>query len=159
MVLTNPEMLHVGILPSHKRWANFLTRLRYVVVDELHTLRGIFGSHTAHVLRRLRRVCEHYGASPTFCFASATIGNPAELASALCGLDVMAIDRDTSPHAARVLACWQRPLLDDHTGARGSANVEAAELMTRFVAEGHQTLTFTRSRRSAEIVAQSRGAG
>ena len=154
VVLTNPEMLHVGILPSHKRWANFLTRLRYVVIDELHTLRGIFGSHTAHVLRRLRRVCEHYGANPTFCFASATIGNPAELASALCGLDVTPIDHDTSPHAARVLACWQRPLLDDHTGARGSANVEAAELMTRFVAEGHQTLTFTRSRRSAEIVAQ-----
>ena len=69
VVLTNPEMLHVGILPSHKRWANFLTRLRYVVIDELHTLRGIFGSHTAHVLRRLRRVCEHYGANPTFCFA------------------------------------------------------------------------------------------
>jgi DEAD/DEAH box helicase domain-containing protein len=154
VVLTNPEMLHMGILPSHKRWANFLTRLRYVVIDELHTLRGIFGSHTAHVLRRLRRVCEHYGADPTFCFASATIGNPAELASALCGLDVTPIDHDTSPHAARVLACWQRPLLDDHTGARGSANVEAAELMTRFVAEGHQTLTFTRSRRSAEIVAQ-----
>jgi DEAD/DEAH box helicase domain-containing protein len=154
VVLTNPEMLHVGILPSHKGWANFLTRLRYVVVDELHTLRGIFGSHTAHVLRRLRRVCEHYGASPTFCFASATIGNPAELASALCGLEVAPIDHDASPHAARVLACWQRPLLDDHTGARGSANVEAAELMTRFVAEGHQTLTFTRSRRSAEIVAQ-----
>ena len=76
VVLTNPDMLHVGILPSHQRWATFMMRLRFVVVDELHTQRGIFGSHVAHVLRRLRRVCEHYGAHPTFCFASATIGNP-----------------------------------------------------------------------------------
>ena len=118
VVLTNPEMLHMGILPAHKRWATFLMRLRYVVVDELHTLRGIFGSHVAHVLRRLRRVCEHYGASPTFCFASATIGNPGELAAALCGLPVEQIDDDASPHAERVLACWQRPLLDAHSGAR-----------------------------------------
>jgi DEAD/DEAH box helicase domain-containing protein len=154
VVLTNPEMLHMGILPSHKRWGTFLTRLRYVVVDELHTLRGIFGSHVAHVLRRLRRVCEHYGAEPAFCFASATIGNPGELASALCGLPVEQIDDDASPRAERVLACWQRPLLDNHSGTRGSANVETAELMTRFARSGHQTLAFTRSRRSAEVVAQ-----
>jgi DEAD/DEAH box helicase domain-containing protein len=154
VVLTNPEMLHMGILPSHKQWATFFMRLRYVVVDELHMLRGIFGSHLAHVLRRLRRVCEHYDSHPTFCFASATIGNPGELASALCGLDVEQIDDDASPTAERVLACWQRPLLDEHSGARGSANVETAELLSRFVGAGHQTLAFTRSRRSAEIVAQ-----
>jgi DEAD/DEAH box helicase domain-containing protein len=154
VVLTNPEMLHMGILPSHKRWATFLMRLRYVVIDELHTLRGIFGSHVAHVLRRLRRVCEHYGADPVFCFASATIGNPGELASALCGLPVEQIDDDCSPRAERILACWQRPLLDPHSGARGSANVETAELMTRFARAGHQTLAFTRSRRGAEVVAQ-----
>jgi DEAD/DEAH box helicase domain-containing protein len=154
VVLTNPEMLHMGILPSHKRWGTFLTRLRYVVVDELHTLRGIFGSHFAHVLRRLRRVCEHYGANPAFCFASATIGNPGELAAALCGLPVEQIDDDASPRAERVLACWQRPLVDDHSGARSSANVETAELMTRFARSGHQTLAFTRSRRGAEVVAQ-----
>jgi DEAD/DEAH box helicase domain-containing protein len=154
VVLTNPEMLHMGILPSHKRWATFLMRLRYVVVDELHTLRGIFGSHVAHVLRRLRRVCEYYDAHPTFCFASATIGNPGELASALCGLPVEALTDDASPHAERVLACWQRPLLDEHSGARRSANIETASLMTRFVRSGHQTLAFTRSRRGAEVVAQ-----
>jgi DEAD/DEAH box helicase domain-containing protein len=154
VLLTNPEMLHVGILPSHKRWATFLMRLRYVVVDELHTLRGIFGSQVAHVLRRLRRLCEHYGASPTFCFASATIGNPGELASALCGLPVTQIDDDGSPRAERVLACWQRPLLDEHSGARASANIETADLLARFVRSGHQTLAFTRSRRSAELVAQ-----
>src|SRR3954452_3159060 len=154
VVLTNPEMLHVGIMPSHQRWATFLKRLRYVVIDELHTLRGIFGSHVAHVLRRLQRVCEHYGAHPTFCFASATIGNPGELASALCGQPVTQLDHDASPRSERVLACWQRPMLDEHSGARASANVETAELLTRFVTAGHQTLAFTRSRRGAEVVAQ-----
>jgi len=154
VVLTNPDMLHVGILPSHQRWATFMMRLRYVVVDELHTQRGIFGSHVAHVLRRLRRVCEHYGAHPTFCFASATIGNPGELASELCGLPVEQIDRDGSPRSERVLACWQRPLLDEHSGARASANFETAALLARFVRAGHPTLAFTRSRRGAELVAQ-----
>jgi len=106
------------------------------------------------VLHRLRRICEHYGANPTFCFASATIGNPGALASELCGLPVEAIDHDGSPRSERVLACWQRPLLDEHSGARGSANVETAELLSRFVREGHPTLAFTRSRRGAEVVAQ-----
>jgi DEAD/DEAH box helicase domain-containing protein len=154
VLLTNPDMLHVGILPSHQRWATFMMRLRYVVVDELHTQRGIFGSHVAHVLRRLRRICEHYGAHPTFCFASATIGNPGELASELCGLPVEQIDTDGSPRSERVLACWQRPLLDEHSGARASANIETAELLSRFVRAGHPTLAFTRSRRGAELVAQ-----
>jgi DEAD/DEAH box helicase domain-containing protein len=154
VVLTNPEMLHVGILPSHQRWATYLKRLRYVVVDELHTLRGIFGSHVAHVLRRLQRVCEHYGASPTFCFASATIGNPGELASALCGQPVETIADDGSPRAERVLACWQRPFTDVHSGTRASANVETADVLARFVRNEHQTLAFTRSRRGAEVVAQ-----
>ena len=104
VVLTNPEMLHMGILPSHQRWATFFMRLRYVVVDELHTLRGVFGSHVAHLLRRLRRVCEHYGSSPSFCFASATIGNPAQLASQLCGLPVESIDDDGSPRGERCFA-------------------------------------------------------
>ena len=152
-LLTNPEMLHMGILPTHDRWATFLMRLRYVVVDELHTLRGIFGSHVAHVLRRLRRVCAHYGSEPTFCFASATIGNPAQLAEALCGLPVEAIDDDGSPQASRAFACWQRPLLDEHTGTRTSANVETADLVARFVGNGHQTLAFTRSRKGSELVA------
>ena len=154
VVLTNPEMLHMGILPSHQRWATFMMRLRYVVVDELHTLRGIFGSHVAHLLRRLQRVCEHYGSHPTFCFASATIGNPAELASTLCGAPVALIDSDGAPRSERIVACWQRPLLDEHSGARASANVEAGALLASFVRDGHQTLAFTRSRRGAELVAQ-----
>jgi DEAD/DEAH box helicase domain-containing protein len=153
VVLTNPEMLHMGILPGHDRWATFLLRLRYVVVDELHTLRGVFGSHVAHVLRRLRRLCEHYGSSPTFCFTSATIGNPAELASRLCGLPVDAIDVDGSPRAERKFAVWQRPLVDAQSGTRSSANLETAMVLSRFVADGHQTLAFTRSRKGAELVA------
>jgi DEAD/DEAH box helicase domain-containing protein len=153
VVLTNPEMLHQGILPYHKNWATFLLRLRLVVVDELHSLRGIFGSNVAHVLRRLRRVCEHYGSSPSFCFASATIGNPAELATALCGETVTAVDDDGSPQAERCFALWQRPLLDGITGRRASANSETAELLSRFVRDGRPTLAFTRSRRGAELVA------
>lgn len=153
VILTNPEMLHMGILPSHQRWATFFMRLRYVVIDELHTLRGIFGSHVAHLLRRLRRVCAHYGSNPSFCFASATIGNPAELASQLCGLPVESIDDDGSPRGERCFAVWQRPLLDAHSGARASANVETATLMSRFVREQQQTLAFTRSRKGAELVA------
>src|SRR5882762_75125 len=108
VVLTNPEMLHMAMMPSHARWATFLMRLRYVVVDELHTLRGVFGSHVALVLRRLRRLCAHYGSQPVFCFTSATIGNPHELASRLCGLPVTVVDVDGSPTAERSFTVWQR---------------------------------------------------
>jgi DEAD/DEAH box helicase domain-containing protein len=153
VLLTNPEMLHQGILPFHQRWSTFLMRLRLVVVDELHATRGIFGSHVANVLRRLRRVCAHYRSDPTFCFASATIGNPADLASTMLGAPVQLVEDDGSPQSERGFALWQRPLLDATTGARASANVETAELMARFVAAGHPTLAFTRSRRGAELVA------
>ena len=146
-------MLHQGILPYHRRWATFLMRLRLIVVDELHSLRGIFGSNVAHVLRRLLRVCAHYGSSPSFCFASATIGNPAELAQALCGQPVTAIDDDGSPQSERCFGLWQRPLLDEVTGRRSGANAETAELLARFVRDGRPTLAFTRSRRGAELVA------
>ncbi len=154
VVLTNPDMLHIGILPSHQRWATFFMRLRFVVVDELHSLRGIFGSHVALLLRRLRRICDHYGSAPTFCFASATIGNPAELASALSGLPVHLIDDDGAPRAERHLAVWRRPLLQGSDSARASANVECATLLAEFVADGHQALAFARSRKGAELVAQ-----
>lgn len=106
MVLTNPEMLHNGILPNHGRWATFLHRLELVVIDELHVLRGVFGTHTAQVLRRLRRLAESYGASPTFVFTSATIGEPARLASELCGLDVQAVVADGSPSGERTVVLW-----------------------------------------------------
>jgi len=112
VVLTNPEMLHHALLPQHERWATFLHRLRFVVVDELHVLRGVFGSHVAHVLRRLRRLAEHYGAAPTFVFTSATIGDPAGLAEQLCGLPVQAVVDDGSPRATRTFVLWDPASID-----------------------------------------------
>ena len=153
VVLTNPEMLHQGILPNHRAWSTFLLRLGLVVVDELHTLRGVFGSHVALVLRRLRRVCAGYGSAPVFCFASATIGNPAELAGRILGAPVHAITDDGSPHAGRCLAVWQRPLVDEAGGGRAPLGAETATLLSRFVRAGHATLAFCRSRRAAEVVA------
>lgn len=152
VVLTNPDMLHVGILPFHDRWATFLMRLRYVVVDELHTLRGIFGSHVAYLLRRLRRVCRRYGSDPAFCFASATIGNPAELASTLCGLPVEPIDDDGSPRGERLVALWDRPLVDPDRGVRPSSNVEAGALLARLVGAGLRTIAFSGTRKDRKSV-------
>jgi DEAD/DEAH box helicase domain-containing protein len=154
VVLTNPDMLHVGILPFHDRWATFFMRLRYIVVDELHTLRGIFGSHVAHLLRRLRRVCQRYGSDPTVCFASATIGNPAELASALWGSTVEALDEDGSPRGERAVALWDRPLLDADRGLRSSPTAETGGLLAHLVAGGVRTIAFSPSRKGAELVAR-----
>ena len=153
VVLSNPDMLHVGLLPHHARWATFLMRLRYVVIDELHVLRGIFGTHVAHVLRRLRRVCAHYGADPTFIFCSATIGHPAALASTLCGKDVVAVTDDGSPQGERLFALWNPPLLDEATGARVSSNAETAHLLSSLVGDDRRAIAFCRSRKSTELVA------
>ncbi|HEY4376723.1 MAG TPA: DEAD/DEAH box helicase, partial [Acidimicrobiales bacterium] len=147
VLLTNPEMLHAGILPNHANWATFLMRLRYVVIDELHVLRGVFGTHVAHLLRRLRRLCARYGTSPTFVFSSATIGEPQRLASALCGLPVEAITDDGSPHGERLVALWNPPLTDPGSGGRVSPNSVTADLMAELVGSGHRTLAFCRSRR------------
>ena len=113
VILTNPEMLHHGMLPNHRRWATFLGRLRYIVVDELHVLRGVFGSHVAHLLRRLTRLAHHYGADPTFVFCSATIGEPGRLASELCGRDVIEITDDGSPKGDRHVALWDPTAIPD----------------------------------------------
>jgi DEAD/DEAH box helicase domain-containing protein len=152
-LLSNPDMLHVGLLPHHARWATFLMRLRYVVVDELHVLRGVFGTHVAHVLRRLRRVCAHYGSDPTFVFGSATIGEPATLASALCDKKVVAVTDDGSPRGERLFALWNPPLLDDESGARASANVETAALLSTLVGDDRRAIAFCRSRKGTELVA------
>jgi DEAD/DEAH box helicase domain-containing protein len=153
VVLTNPEMLHVGILPNHQRWAGFLGGLRYVVLDELHMLRGVFGTHVSHVLRRLRRICASYGSHPTFILCSATIGAPGQLAAELCGLPVEEVTEDGSPRGERLFALWRPPLLDPDAGARASANVEAAELLVALVTQGFRCIVFTRSRKTAEVVA------
>src|SRR5438552_2434853 len=153
VVLTNPDMLHVGILRHHARWAPFLSHLRYVVLDELHTLRGIFGSHVAHLLRRLRRLCAHYGSDPTFIFGSATIGKPSELASALCGLPVASVDDDGSPRGERLFALWNPPLTDERAGTRASSNAETAEVLTSLVTAGYRGIAFARSRKGTELIA------
>lgn len=151
VVLTNPEMLHAGVLPHHGRWATFLHRLRYVVVDELHVLRGVFGTHVAHLLRRLRRLCERYGADPTFVFSSATIGEPGRLASQLCGLDVAEVTDDGSPRGERLLAVLDPPVLDVDTGVRSSGHAETAAVTAELVRRGHRTLAFSRSRNGTEL--------
>ena len=153
VVLTNPEMLHAGLLPHHERWATFLGRLRYVVIDELHTFRGVFGSHVAQLVRRLRRLALHHGGDPVFICTSATIGAPQRLASALTGVDVTAVLADGSPRGPRTIALWQPPLLDERSGARASAHRESAAVMAGLIDSGRTTLTFARSRRGVEIVA------
>jgi DEAD/DEAH box helicase domain-containing protein len=153
LVLTNPDMLHQGILPSHERWSGFLGRLAVVVVDEAHTLRGVFGSHVAAVLRRLRRAAGRYGARPVFVLASATLGNPGQLAERLVGLPVEAVTDDGSPKGPCTFALWEPPLVDEATGLRHSLNTEAAAWLTAAVEAGVRTLCFTRSRKSAELVA------
>lgn len=156
VVLTNPEMLHHGLLPSHQRWSVFLGRLTYVVVDELHVLRGVFGSHVAHVLRRLARLSALYGGNPTFIFTSATIGEPGRLASELCGRPVTEILDDGSPRGPRSIALWQpNPALDESTSRVRSTTGEAGRVAASLVEAGLSTVVFCRSRRSTEILANT----
>ncbi len=156
-ILTNPDMLHRTMLPSHARWSPFWGSLRYVVVDECHHYRGVFGAHVAQILRRLRRVAAHYGASPTFVLASATAAEPGLTATRLTGVPVEAIDVDGSPRGQTAVALWEPPLtaaLGEHGApVRRSASFEAADLVADLVAEGVRTLAFVRSRRGAETVA------
>ena len=154
LVLTNPDMLHVGILPNHQAWGTFLSNLAAVVVDEAHVYRGVFGSHVGNVLRRLRRVCEAYGTTPRFLMASATIANPVELAERLTGLDDWHhIERDGSPGARKTIAMWNPPLTDEALGARRSVLAEAADLLAELVAGGARTIVFMKSRRAVELMA------
>lgn len=158
-VLTNPDMLHRSLLPAHARWSRFLGSLRYVVVDECHHYRGVFGAHVSHVLRRLRRVCAMYGAHPTFVLASATVAEPASLAARLTGLDAEAFADDTSPRGQVSLALWEPPFTS-YVGEQGApvrraASSETADLLADLVAEGVRTLAFIRSRRGAEQVAMT----
>jgi DEAD/DEAH box helicase domain-containing protein len=153
LVLTNPDMLHVGILPHHSAWDELLANLAFVVVDEAHVYRGVFGSHVGNVLRRLRRAAAIHGSEPRFLMASATIANPVELAEGLTGLDgFRLIDRDAAPRAARRVAMWNPPLLDEDLGLRGSALYEAAELFSELVAAGARTICFMKSRKGVELI-------
>ncbi|MBV9424253.1 MAG: DEAD/DEAH box helicase [Solirubrobacterales bacterium] len=153
LILTNPDMLHVGILPHHPSWDELLANLAFVVVDEAHVYRGVFGSHVGNVLRRLRRAAAIHGTDPRFLLASATIANPVELAERLTGLkDFSLIDNDGAPRPAKRIAMWNPPLLDEKLGLRGSALSEAAELFSELISAGARTICFMKSRKGVELI-------
>ncbi len=157
VVLSNPDLLHRTVLPQHERWAGFLRRLRFVVIDECHHYRGLFGSHVSLVLRRLRRVCAAYGAAPIFVLASATSATPGESATRLVGLPVRAVDQDQAPRGSLTFALWEPPLImtgdSDSAPIRRATGSEASRLLADLVIAGARTLLFVRSRRSAEVSA------
>jgi len=152
VLLTNPDMLHTGILPNHAKWAPFLSRLKFVVVDEIHTYRGIFGSHVANVLMRLRRICEHYGANPVFACTSATIANPEEHAEKLIRLKVKVVGKDGAPRGRKHFVFWNPPAIDIGNMERRSSNVEAAELVSKLVMDDIRSITFVRARVVSEVI-------
>ncbi|HEU4356252.1 MAG TPA: DEAD/DEAH box helicase [Actinomycetota bacterium] len=154
LVMTNPDMLHAGILPDHTRWADFFLRLSLVVVDEAHVCRGVFGSHVAHILRRLRRLVARCGGDPRFVLASATVGNPAELAERLVGMPFETVTADASPAGEKLFALWNPPVIDEESGARRGALTDASTIMARLAEEGVKSIGFTRSRRAAELLAE-----
>jgi DEAD/DEAH box helicase domain-containing protein len=153
LILTNPDMLHVGILPHHQAWGDLFANLAFVVVDEAHVYRGVFGSHVANVLRRLRRIANIHGTEPRFLLTSATIANPVELAEGLTGLtDFALIDDDAAPRAERRVAIWNPPLLDEQLGLRGSALYEAGEMLAELITSGARTICFMKSRKGIELI-------
>jgi len=152
VILTNPDMLHIGILPNHHQWSGLLSRLRYVVVDEAHTYRGVFGSHVACVLRRLRRLCRHYGSTPQFICCSATIANPGEHVEKLVGLPFEVVAGDGAPHGGKEFVFWNPPIIDAARSVRRSANSEAANLFAELVSHEIHSLTFARTRRLTELI-------
>jgi DEAD/DEAH box helicase domain-containing protein len=154
ILLTNPDMINVSILPRHERWDDFLDNLKYVVIDEAHTYRGVFGSNVANVLRRLRRVASFYGSRPKFILASATISNARQHAMNLTGLKIAHVDNDTAPSGPRQIVFWQPPMAHDELNIRRSASSEAASLLTELIRKGIRSICFTKSRRAAELVYQ-----
>jgi DEAD/DEAH box helicase domain-containing protein len=152
LVLTNPDMLHVGVLPHHDRWGDVLANLRYVIVDEAHVYRGVFGSHVANVLRRLRRLAKIYGAEPQFLLASATIANPGELVDRLLGVPATVIGDDGAPRAERTVVLWNPPLTDEALGLRASPLGEGSRVLGDLVSRDLRTLLFSKSRKAAELI-------
>ena len=152
LILSNPDMLHVGVLPNHRTWGDLLANLAWVVVDEAHVYRGVFGSHVANVLRRLRRLARAYGTEPRFVLTSATIANPLELAERLTGLDVRLVDRDGAARAERRIAMWNPPLVDERLGKRASALSEAAGLLADLLEREVRAICFLKSRRGVELI-------
>jgi DEAD/DEAH box helicase domain-containing protein len=152
LILSNPDMLHVGVLPHHDRWADVLSNLRYVIVDEAHVYRGVFGSHVGNVLRRLRRLARIHGAEPQFLLATATIANPGELVERLVGVPATVVGDDGAPRAERTVVLWNPPLTDEALGLRASALGEGARVLGELVSRGLRTLLFAKSRKAAELI-------
>jgi DEAD/DEAH box helicase domain-containing protein len=155
LVLTNPDMLHSGILPHHTKWASLFQNLRYIVIDELHAYRGVFGSHLANVLRRLARICVHYGSAPQFIMASATIANPGELASRITGHSVEEIRESGAPTGDKTFVCYNPPVVNPELGIRAPYLGEAAKIALRFLREKIPTIVFAQSRLSTEVLLTS----
>jgi DEAD/DEAH box helicase domain-containing protein len=152
IVLTNPDMLHLGILPNHQSWSRLFRHLRYMVIDEAHVYRGVFGSHVANVLRRLRRICALYDSRPQFICSSATIANPREHAERLVGLPFDAIVADGSPHGEKYFAFWNPPIIDEARSNRRSSNSEAAFLLSQLTQNNIRSLVFARTRKLTELI-------
>jgi DEAD/DEAH box helicase domain-containing protein len=152
IVVSNPDMLHTGVLPHHTKWTKLFENLRYVVIDELHNYRGVFGSHVANVLRRLRRICAFYGSDPIFICCSATIANPRELAEKLTGVPMRLIDENGAPHGERVVALYNPPVVNRELGIRRGAMREARRIAGKLIAGGVQTIVFAPSRTSVEVL-------
>ncbi|MBS38591.1 MAG: helicase [Thiotrichales bacterium] len=152
IVVSNPDMIHQGVLPHHTKWAQFFESLRYVVIDEMHTYRGVFGSHMANVIRRLRRVCRFYGSDPVFVLCSATIANPAELAERLIGEPVTTIDHSGAPRGERHLLLWNPPVVNPDLGIRASARSQTARIARMAVATGLKTIVFAQTRLMVEVL-------
>lgn len=152
IVVTNPDMLHQGILPHHTKWAQFFESLRYIVIDEMHTYRGVFGSHVANVLRRLRRICRFYGADPIYILCSATIANPAELASQMVGAEVEAITESGAPQGAKQLLLWNPPVINHDLGIRASARSQTTRIAKQAVKQGLKSILFAQSRLMVEVL-------
>jgi DEAD/DEAH box helicase domain-containing protein len=152
IVVSNPDMLHIGILPYHIQWAEFFSNLDFVVLDEIHIYRGVFGSHVANVIRRLKRIASHYGSSPQFILTSATIGNPHELGSSLIEEDLVLVDNDTSSRGKKHFLIYNPPIIDPKLGLRASMQNECIKLSSDLITSGNQTILFGRSRRSIEFM-------
>ena len=152
IVVTNPDMLHKGVLPHHTKWAQFFESLRYVVIDETHTYRGVFGSHVANVMRRLRRICRFYGADPVFILSSATIANPAELARGLVGEEVRAVTESGAPAGEKQLLLWNPPVINADLGIRASSGSQSTRITRMAVRSGLKSIVFARSRLMVEVI-------
>jgi len=152
IVISNPDMLHQGILPHHTKWAQFFENLKFVVIDEMHIYRGVFGSHVANVIRRLNRICRFYGAEPTYIFCSATIANPGQLGSGLLGAPVAVIDQSGSPIGEKHLLFWNPPLINPDLGLRASARSQTTRIARSAIKAGLKTIVFANTRLMVEVL-------